>query len=227
MRIVHWAVNQAIRSITSLVCRIERAPFRSFPSRGPLIVVFNHIGSIEVPLLLAHLQPRRVVGLAKVETWDSPLMGWLFDQWDAIPVRRGEADLEALRRCLEVLEAGDILAIAPEGTRSRHGRLLRGQPGVVTLALRSGAPIIPAAHWGVEDFSRNLPRLRRTEFNIRTGQPFRVHTNGEKVNGEVRQQIADEIMCQIAGLLPEAYRGEYAAERCRSPKYLQFIEDRR
>jgi 1-acyl-sn-glycerol-3-phosphate acyltransferase len=226
MPIVHWAVNQAIRSITSAVCRIDREPFRSFPHRGPLIVVFNHIGSIEVPLLLAHLQPRRVVGLAKVETWDSPLMAWLFDQWDAIPVRRGEADLEAMRCCLQVLDAGDILAIAPEGTRSRHGRLLRGQPGVVTLALRSGAPILPAAHWGVEDFRRNLSRFKRTGFHIRTGEPFRVDTNGEKVSGEVRQQIADEIMCQIACLLPEAYRGEYPAERCHPPKYLKPVADR-
>lgn len=221
MGVLHWIVNQGIRTLTALVCRIDKTLFPGFPDRGPLIVVFNHIGSLEVPLLLAHLQPRPVVGLAKVETWDSPLMGWLFDQWNAIPVRRGEVDLEAVRRCLEVLKAGQILAVAPEGTRSRHGRLLRGQAGVVTLALRSGAPILPVAHWGVEDFPRNLRRLKRTDFNIGVGKPFLIDPGGVRVTGEIRQQIADEIMAQIAALLPEKYRGAYAEHIGRQPIYLK------
>ena len=211
-----------IRAITRLLCRIELDHLAQVPAQGPLILVTNHIGSLEVPLLYAHLQPRRVVGLAKVETWDNRLMAWLFDLFEAIPIRRGEADLEAVRRSLAVLAGGDILAIAPEGTRSRHGRLLRGQPGVVTLSLRSGTPIVPIAHWGIEAFSHNLKRLRRTDFHVRVGRPFYLDTRGEKVGGEVRQAMVDEVMYQIAALMPEEYRGEYAS--CNPPpqKYLQF-----
>jgi 1-acyl-sn-glycerol-3-phosphate acyltransferase len=219
--ISRWFMNNAIRVGTDILCRIDKQDFDKVPANGPLIVVTNHIGSLEVPLMFVHLQPRKMIGLAKIETWDKKFMGWLFDLWEAIPVRRGEADLDAIRACLDVLKAGNILAIAPEGTRSYHGRLLRGQPGMVMIALRSGAPLLPIAHWGGEDFGANLKKLKRTPFHVRVGRQFTVNMNGERVTSEIRQEIADEIMCQIAALMPEEYHGEYA--RCKSPpKYLKF-----
>lgn len=219
--IPRWFMNAVIRLGTSLLCRIDKRDFHKVPARGPLILVTNHIGSLEVPLLFVHLQPRRMIGLAKIETWDSKFMGWLFDLWGAIPVRRGEADLEAVRRCLDVLQAGDILAIAPEGTRSYHGRLLRAQPGVAMIALRTDAPILPVAHWGGENFKANLKKLRRTDFHVRVGEPFHLDPKGEKVTGELRQAMADEIMGQIAALMPEEYHGEYAGKFGQT-KYLRW-----
>lgn len=218
----HALICWLIRAGTRVLCRIERLPLAQVPLDGPLILVSNHIGSLEVPLLYAHLQPRKMIGLAKIETWDSSFMGWLFDLFEAIPVRRGEADLEAVRRCLDVLKAGDILAVAPEGTRSGHGRLLRGQPGVALIALRSGASILPLAHWGGEDFGGNLKRLKRTAFHIRVGKPFRLDAGDGKVDGETRQAMADEIMGQLAALVPEAYRGEYARAVDETPKFIRF-----
>ncbi|PIU90163.1 MAG: 1-acyl-sn-glycerol-3-phosphate acyltransferase [Chloroflexi bacterium CG_4_10_14_0_8_um_filter_57_5] len=197
------------------------ASLAQVPARGPLILVTNHIGSLEVPLLFAHLQPRPVTGFAKIETWDDPFMGWLFDLWGAIPIRRGEADVDALRKGFTALEQGCILAVAPEGTRSRHGRLLRARPGVAMIALRSGVMLLPLAHWGGENFSGNLKRLKRTDFHVKVGQPFRLQVE-EKVTRQVRQQVADEIMFQIAALMPEAYRGEYVMMDKSTAKYLRF-----
>jgi len=197
------------------------ASLAQVPARGPLILVTNHIGSLEVPLLFAHLQPRPVTGFAKIETWDDPFMGWLFDLWGAIPIRRGEADVDALRKGFTALEQGCILAVAPEGTRSRHGRLLRARPGVAMIALRSGVMLLPLAHWGGENFSGNLKRLKRTDFHVKVGQPFRLQVE-EKATRQVRQQVADEIMFQIAALMPEAYRGEYVMMDKSTAKYLRF-----
>lgn len=219
--ISRWFMNSVIRLGTIILCRIDKPDLQKVPLQGPLILVTNHIGSLEIPLLFVHLQPRKMIGLAKIETWDNKFMGWLFDLWDAIPVCRGEADLDAIRACLGVLKEGDILAIAPEGTRSYHGRLLRGQPGIALIALRAGAPILPMAHWGGEDFSANLKKLKRTDFHVRVGKPFTLDAKDEKVNGEVRQAMADEIMAQIALLLPEKYRGEYAGFKS-PPEYLSF-----
>jgi 1-acyl-sn-glycerol-3-phosphate acyltransferase len=211
-----------IRVWTSALCRIDGKSLAQVPAHGPLILAVNHINSLEVPLLFAHLRPRRVIGLAKIETWKNKFMGWLFTMFEAIPIHRGEADLEALRKCAGVLAAGDILGVAPEGTRSYNGRLLCGQPGIVLIALRSGAPILPVAHWGGESFSFNLKRLKRTDFHIRVGRPFYLNDNGEKVRAAVRKEMSDEIMYQIAILMPEEYRGEYA--NCNPPpqKYLRF-----
>ena len=150
-----WIVNSVLRIITRILFRIDKEELTKVPQKGPLILVSNHSGSLEVPLLFSHLQPRKMFGLAKIETWDNKLMGWLFSVWEAIPVRRGEADMDAYRRCLEVLREGYILGIAPEGTRSYHGRLQRAQPGTVMIALRTGAPIMPVAHWGGESFNEN------------------------------------------------------------------------
>jgi 1-acyl-sn-glycerol-3-phosphate acyltransferase len=215
-------VAQGLRVGTNIVCRIESNELAQVPLHGPLILAVNHINSLEVPLLFAHLQPRQLIGLAKIETWDNKVMAWLFNLWDSIPVRRGEADLDAIRRCLNVLSAGNILAIAPEGTRSYDGRLLPGRPGIVLIALHSGVPILPIAHWGGENFQMNLKRLKRTDFHIRVGKPFTLDTNGEKMHGTIRQAILDEIMYQIAILMPEQYRGRYA--NCTPPpqNYLRF-----
>lgn len=215
-----WLINNVIVVGTSILCRIDKQELAKVPKQGPLILVMNHISALEVPLLFAHLQPRKITGLAKIETWDNQFMGWLFDLWNAIPVRRGEADLSAIRSCLKVLKEGNMLGIAPEGTRSYHGKLLRGQPGTALIALHAGAPILPVAHWGGEDFPKNIKKGKRTNFHIRVGKPFTIQTNGEKVTHALRQEIADEIMGQIASLMPEEYHGEYAGKTGKG-KYLR------
>jgi len=163
-------VNGAIKGITRLLCRVDDAQLVRVPERGPLILVANHINFLEVPLIYTHLLPRPVTGFAKAETWDNPAMAALFDLWEAIPLQRGEADHSAIRRALKALSEGQILAMAPEGTRSGDGRLQRGQPGVVTLALLSGAPLLPIVYYGGERLRGNLARLRRTDFHIVVGR---------------------------------------------------------
>ena len=130
--------------------------------------------------------------------------------------------MAAFRQALQLLKEGGILALAPEGTRSGHGRLQQGHPGVVLVALRSGAPVLPAAHYGGERFRPNLRRLRRTDFRIVVGQPFHLDAGAVKATRQVRQQMADEVMYQIAALLPPAYRGVYSDLSAATETYLRF-----
>ena len=130
--------------------------------------------------------------------------------------------MAAIRRALAALDAGYILIVAPEGTRSGHGRLQRGHPGVAFLALRSGAPMLPVVYHGGELFWRNLHRLRRTNFHILVGQPFHLNADGVKVTRRVRRQMTDEIMYQVAALLPPAYRGDYSDLSVATETYLRF-----
>ncbi len=218
-------VNAVIKGLVTMACRVDAQYLGRVPKRGPLILITNHINFLEVPLMYTYLQPRPLVGFAKAETWDSPFLGPLFDVWGSIPVRRGEADTTAIRRSLTVLKEGSILAISPEGTRSGHGRLQKGRAGVVLIALQSGAPILPIVHHGGEAYRHNLARLRRTDFYISVGEPFVLNTRGEKVNAGIRQQMVDEMMYQIAALLPPAYRGEYADLSAPPQKYLDFIPE--
>lgn len=222
MTLIYRVATSTIKGLIRLLCRVDDAQLAQVPDQGPLIIVANHVNFLEVPLLYTHLQPRPVTGFAKAENWDNAALGALFDLGGAIPLRRGEADIAALRQALKALEAGQILAVAPEGTRSGHGRLQPGHPGVVFLALRSGAPLLPVAYYGGELFWRNLPRLRRTDFHIVVGQPFYLDADGVKVTRQVRQQMVDEIMYQVAALLPPAYRGVYSDLAAATEAYLRF-----
>jgi len=207
---MNWLINFIIRVYTRITCRIDASDLQKVPMQGPLIAISNHTGQIEVPLVFAHLQPRQLTGWAKIESWDNKFLNWVFGVWGMIPVRRGEADMHALKAAIRALEKGYIFGVAPEGTRNYNGILKRGLPGAVTLALHTGAPVIPIAHWGGENFMKNLKRFKRTDFHIRVGEPFKVETQGVKVTSEIRQQIVDEMMYEIAKLLPEEYRGAYA-----------------
>jgi len=194
---------------TQILCRIDAPNIDKAPMRGPLIVISNHTGQLEVAVFFGQLQPRPMTGWAKMEAWDNAFFSWLFNLWGLIPVRRGEGDMSALRRAIKALEDGFIFGIAPEGTRNKTGKLKRALPGAVMLAVHSGATILPIAHWGGEDFLKNLSRFRRTDFHIRVGEPFRLKLDGVKMTREIRQQIADEMMIRLAELLPPEYRGYY------------------
>ena len=215
-------VNLVVKNFFRLICKTDDAQLPRVPQAGPLIITTNHVNFIEGPILYTHLQPRDLSGFAKIETWDSRPMGWLFDVWGAIPIRRGEADISAIKDGVAALKTGQTLAIAPEGTRSNHGRLQKGYPGIVMLALRSGSPLIPIACYGHETYRSDLKRLRRTQMNIRVGRVFRLHPGEQRVNGAVRQQMTDEIMYQIAALLPPEYRGEYSDLSKTTTHYLRF-----
>jgi 1-acyl-sn-glycerol-3-phosphate acyltransferase len=225
MTLTTWAVNNTIKGLTRLACRIETEALQQVPTNGPLILVCNHINFLEVPLVFTHLLPRPVTGFAKSETWDNPFLARLFNFWQAIPLRRGEADLGAMRKAIQALNSGKIIAVSPEGTRSGDGRLGKGIPGVVLLALNSGAPLLPLVYFGSESFRPNLLRLRRTDFCIRVGKPFHLDPQGIKINRLVRQLMVDEIMYQLAALLPPQYRGVYADLDSATTNFLRFFSD--
>ncbi len=216
-KIVVWIVKIA----TSIMCRIDAPDLDKVPMRGPLIVYSNHTGQIEVALLFAHLQPRPLTGWAKVESWDNAFLHWVFNLWDLIPVRRGEADTTALRKAMAALNKGYIFGIAPEGHRNITGQLKRAHPGTVLLALHSGAPLLPVAHWGGEKFLKNLAHLKRTDFHVRVGEPFYLDTAGVRMTRETRQQIVDEMMYRLAELLPPEYRGEYEKVTKSAPVFIK------
>lgn len=222
MRLDYWAAMLTARGLTRLLCRIDDQPLRSIPMQGPLILVCNHINAIELAVVFPRLHPREFTGFAKSETWDNPILGPLFDIWDIIPIQRGQPDITALRQGLKALEDGKILAITPEGTRSGDGRLKRGNPGVATLALHSGAPLLPLVYYGNEQFYGNLRHLRRTDFHIRVGQPFCIETPG-RVTADMRRQITDEIMFQMAMLLPRQNRGYYQEIQAASTDYVRLM----
>lgn len=204
-RLVNGIIHLALR----VVARVRTAGIEQIPS-GPAILVTNHTSNIEGPLYYLLLRPRPRTALGKIELWANPLSRFVMQVWGIIPLNRGGPDRRALRRVARELGAGKIVGVAPEGTRSRNGVLTRGRPGAALLAITHDVPIIPIVQWGAHELKRNLLRLRRTRIHVRAGAPFRlVRSNPGRPTARDLRRMTDEIMCRLAILLPEEYRGSY------------------
>ena len=220
-----WLVNTIIRIILHILLKIDASELKKVPKYGPLIAAANHINFIEIPVLITHLLPRPITGLVKRETWDHPAKAFLFNLWGGIPIDRGVADFNAFKEAKDaLLIKNQILAIAPEGSRSGNGRLIQGKPGIAILASKSGVPILPIAYYGHETLKHNIRRLKRTPFTIKVGKPFRCKFEGQDKSKLAMQAMTDAIMLEIADLLPDEYHGEYAGVVLDREKYLEYLD---
>jgi len=224
MEIRRPIVTFFMKMILSILCKIDCKEFKSaLKNNKPLLVIFNHINFLEVPILVTHSYPIYVSGLVKSETWNNPIMAFIFNTYKAIPIDRRGAFGEAFKHVHEAIQKGVFMCVAPEGTRSKDGVLGRGKPGIIQLALEANIPILPVAHHGGENIWQNIKRLKRTPFLFRAGKPFRIKYEGTP-GKEERELIITEVMGQIAKLLPEPMRGIYAEQALADEyKYLDFI----
>ena len=201
-----------IRVLLKLITRIEICGTENIPLTGGMILASNHIGILDA-ILVYFVIDRTDLFIPIAEKWgEIGWIRWLGRQLNFLFVDRFNPDLKALRKMIALMENGKCLVIAPEGTRSRIGSLIEGKPGVAYLAARSGFPVIPAAITGTEDrvILGNLKRLRKSSITLKGGKPLIVPPLPKEGRDAVLRKYTDEIMCQIAALLPERYRGIYA-----------------
>jgi 1-acyl-sn-glycerol-3-phosphate acyltransferase len=221
-------LNFLLRIVFKLLLNLEVVGLEKVPLEGPLILMINHTHLID-PAMAGGVMPREIVAMSKIENFGDPILGIIVRLYGAFPVRRGEVDLQATRCALEVLHHGEVLLMAPEGTRSKDCRLQPGHDGMTFIALRSNAPVLPMAITGAKDLGSNLKRLRRTDVNIVIGQPFRFRPSGTtnertKVRRDVLHQMTEEAMYQLAAILPPAYRGVYSDLDSATERFLVFEE---
>jgi 1-acyl-sn-glycerol-3-phosphate acyltransferase len=181
------------------------------PRSGPFILVANHCSNLD-PLMMGwasgHQIGRVVHFMAKIEMRSWPVIGWLATQSGVYFVRRGERDRAAQQFSLDALADGRPIAMFPEGTRSRTGHLREGKPGAALIAMRSGAPIVPA---GVSGTHRIFPGRSRwprpTRVRIRIGESFTLpHQPSGRLDREALAAGTERIMSAIEQLLPEDQR---------------------
>ena len=222
MKILYYLGWSVTRVISKLIFRIKISGGENFPPSGGFILATNHISYYDPPLV-GSWAPRQVYFFAKQELFKNKLFGWIIRQTNALPVRRGAIDRQALELSLDVISRGYGLTIFPEGTRSKTGALQPGKPGVSYLAAKSGYPVLPVALMGTEDryVLEQLKHFRRIHIIATAGKLMTL----EMPQGKNREQILDdqteEIMCQIAALLPKSYHGVYAD----NPRLKELMEN--
>lgn len=194
----------------NLLAKLDRVEgLENIPAQGPVILMINHIAFID-PILVIHLVPRNIVPLAKIEVYEEPLWGIFPRIWHVIPVRREEFDRRAVQQVFEVLKAGQIVLVAPEGTRG--SQLQEGKEGVAYMASRSGAPVVPVAIDGTPGFPalRFTSRWKKPGAEVRFGRPFRFKADYKNAGREQLRKMTDEAMYNLAALLPANRRGVYS-----------------
>lgn len=174
------------------------------PTSGPLIVISNHVANLDSYVLGVQVRHRVVNYMARADGLNSGPLGWYWRQLGAIP-----ADRAGLGHALKVLREGGAVGVFPEGVISPG--LVRAIPGSALLALRSGAVVVPAAVWGTEKVGI-LSFLRPPRVTVRFGPP-RVIARGS-VRGRGSQAVIDELMAEVAAMLPPHYQGAYTAMPC-------------
>lgn len=195
--------------IAELTTQSEVAGLDNIPSRPPYLMVTNHLSAFDIPLL-ASVFPHPVRALAAIEHRSNPLYAPILEASGAIWVRRGEVDRQALREALAVLERGEVLGLAPEGTRASESHALQeGKAGAAYVATRVDVPIVPVGIAGTEKIKHSVLRLRRTPVQVTIGEPFRL-PDSDRARSDKLREHTDLIMRRIADLLPEEYRGIYA-----------------
>ena len=205
-------IRFVFRIVLKIIARVSISGYGNVPEEGGAIVVTNHIGRLDA-LLGVILADRDDFILMIAEKYQkNAFWRWTAREVDAVWLDRYDADFQALRVVFKRLKEGEILGMAPEGTRSKSEVLVEGKPGAAYLAAKTGVPIIPIGLTGTEDrvVKERLPRLRRLDIRIRIGEPFYLPPFDRKNRDLYLEQNTDEIMCQIAALLPPSYRGFYA-----------------
>ena len=195
--------------VTFLAKLDEVSGLENFPKVGPGILLINHIAFID-PIIVLHTLPRNIVPLAKSEVYDYPVVGIFPKIWGVVPIQRYEMDRRAIRKVFAILKAGEIVLIAPEGTR--HNELQQGKVGAAYISSRTRAPIIPIAVEGTPGFPafRTSKRWREPGVKIRYGKPFRFRPELSHARNKKLRRMMDEAMYILASLLPEERRGVYA-----------------
>jgi 1-acyl-sn-glycerol-3-phosphate acyltransferase len=204
-------VRSIIRAIMALIAEVEITGLENLPE-GNYILAANHLGRLDTAVLLCVLEREDIIMPIAEKYKNHPLFGPLGRSVNAVWLNRFEADFHALRMILERMKGGGMMVIAPEGTRSRTEALQIGKPGVAFLASKSGYPVVPAALTGTEDrgILANLKHLRRSRITATAGKPFYVEIPKGRGREEALREATDDIMCRIAVMLPEKYRGVYA-----------------
>lgn len=186
--------------------RVEGA--QDVPRTGPLLLVSNHVSHIDPPIIGSAV-PRAVRFLAKSELFSTPGLNLLMRSWGQVPVyRESKSSLySAVRVAINLLEAGQAVAIFPEGTRARDGVFHpgRAKTGAAVIALQSGAPILPMALIGTYEAMPAGSRFPlHRPVTVRFGKVIDVSKyKGTTVTKEVAQELTQTLVREISALLPE------------------------
>lgn len=196
-RVIFFLVACISWLLFRVLCRCRVTGLENVPAGGAIIAP-NHQSFLDIPLVGFVLHKRRTHFMAKSELFVNPVFNWIIRTLLAFPVKRGAPDRTAIRYSIEILQKGELLAIFPEGTRSKDGRLGEAEPGLALIAAKAGVPIIPVGISGSNlIFSKTswFPRLK-----ITFGKPIHIVQRENRGKGAF-ENVGFQVMESIRDLV--------------------------
>jgi len=194
------------------------------PDDGPAIIMMNHISAIDPILCMGAITNRFVIPMTKIENAQNWFFGFFVWWWGSYTVNRNEVDRKALVNSIELIKSGQMILIAPEGTRHPEG-LAEAKDGLAYVATKANAVIIPTGISGAVGWDDKMKRFQRPRINVNFGRPFRFKTEGkDRVPREALSIMSHEAMYQLAlAVKDETRRGFYSDVSKASTDYLEFV----
>lgn len=207
-----------------LLFRVHVVGIENLPKEGPFILApGSHTTELESALIAVYLRKHEIHFFAKAEYWNkNKVAGWFMTNTGQIPLLRTDsrsAD-ESINKGVGVLRGGGVIAIYPEGTRSRDGKLHKGKTGVARTAIRAGGvKIVPVGLIGMEKLNPPGKGFRPGMATIIIGEPinpfhYQELSGHEKLNGKALEHalsriVTDALMKEIERLSRKRYSKEY------------------
>jgi 1-acyl-sn-glycerol-3-phosphate acyltransferase len=214
-------LRRIVRIIMNIIADVEVVGMEYLPA-GNVLIAANHLGRLDTAVLLYVLDREDII-LAVAEKYKNhPFFGAVGRTANAIWLNRFETDFAALREILARMKKGGLMVIAPEGTRSKTASLQEAKMGAAFLASKSGFPVLPVAITGTEDAGviSNLKRFRRSKIKLEARGAYYIEVPKGLGREQAMREATNEIMCRIAVMLPESYRGFYRDH----PRLLELLQ---
>lgn len=175
--------------------RLEVQGLENVPRTGACVIASNHISLFDPPLIGVAMKYRPINFMAKEELFVF-ILGTAYKKLGAFPVKRKAGDMKAIKHAMTLLNDGKILAIFPEGTRSKNGQLGKATPGAMSMAIKTNSMVVPTALKGPDKVSWSNPFPK---FKVSFGKPIAVENYGsskeaidllnEKMMGSIQAQL--------------------------------------
>ena len=202
------AGRYTVKAFLLMTCGYRVEGVDNVPSQGPAIIVCNHQALLDPPLISMAVHRRQVQFIAKTELQKIPFVGWVLQGCRCVWVDRRARDGKALTGAFRVLEKNQLLGVFPEGTRSKTGKLLPAHSGAAVLALRSGAPVVPAAVYNTREFVKRIKWPWGGEpVGLRFGKPIYFEKD-DNPSGQRIKEVKDELMYYISELMKQGIPGK-------------------
>ena len=204
-RVAYWCVRNLLFCLSKLWFRVSVSGREHLPRSGPYIIAPVHRSNIDTPLS-SFVTPRRVRFMGKDSLWKQKQIGAFLSLLGGFPVSRGTADLEALKRCVSVLDAGEPLVMFPEGTRQSGPTLHPLFEGPAYVALKRGVPIVPVGIGGSERVMRKGSKMIWPhKCHVTIGEAISVEHGGSgRVDRERMTQITSELAARLQVVFDDA-----------------------